>query len=240
MTILAYLEARLRPGDYILDVGANVGDYAFAFAASAPVVAVEPGPKVFQRLLRRALTAPARHPVVPLRLALSDVDEELRQVFHFHDWTLLDASNPLCVGNSFSPLRSTPALKEATPFGVSFMRLDTLIDKYLEGLAPAFIKIDVDGHEAKVIKGGLQTLRAHGPALLLEIAAWHMQKVGDQVEDLCRLLVEELGYTLYRYAAESFDAAAPLATVLSVMSVVPPVTDPGQAAVDVFCVKEKP
>ncbi len=46
------------------------------------------------------------------------------------------------------------------------------------GLAPGFVKVDVQGHEAKVIEGGVTTLAKHEPAVLMEYntperdAAW--------------------------------------------------------------------
>ena len=43
------------------------------------------------------------------------------------------------------------------------MTLDSL------GLRPDLVKIDVQGTEAEVVRGGLETLRATRPALLIEI-----------------------------------------------------------------------
>jgi FkbM family methyltransferase len=45
------------------------------------------------------------------------------------------------------------------------VRIETLDD---QRLAPLFVKIDVQGHEAAVLRGGLATLRRHRPVVLVE------------------------------------------------------------------------
>src|SRR5882724_8840051 len=61
-------------------------------------------------------------------------------------------------------------------------RLDDL------ALAPFFMKIDVQGYEYKVLKGGEQTLRKHEPVLLIEAP-------GKDIIDF----LQELGYDFYAY-----------------------------------------
>lgn len=58
-------------------------------------------------------------------------------------------------------------------------------------LAPSFIKIDVQGLEYAVIRGGMQTIRAHRPALLIE---------GYSNDVRLAPLLSDLGYREYRYA----------------------------------------
>jgi hypothetical protein len=49
------------------------------------------------------------------------------------------------------------------------------VDAYCERLddiytgTPSFIKIDVEGHELKVLKGAEETLKKHKPTVLIEI-----------------------------------------------------------------------
>lgn len=45
------------------------------------------------------------------------------------------------------------------------------MDHYAQahGIAPDLVKIDVEGHEASVIRGMMDTLREHRPALVMEV-----------------------------------------------------------------------
>jgi Methyltransferase FkbM domain len=60
---------------------------------------------------------------------------------------------------------------------------------------PVFIKIDVEGFETNVIKGGIATLRKHEPVLLVE-------SLHDKPELLA--LVSTLGFRPYRFAGRKF------------------------------------
>jgi hypothetical protein len=53
-----------------------------------------------------------------------------------------------------------------------------------------FIKIDVEGHEEKVIRGGLETLRREKPVLVIEIEKRHTGRPAGETHRL----IESLGY----------------------------------------------
>ncbi len=56
-----------------------------------------------------------------------------------------------------------------------------------------FIKIDVEGHEFNVIKGAINTIKNHQPALLIEIEKRHLNR---PFEDTFKVL-EDLGYQVF-------------------------------------------
>lgn len=56
-----------------------------------------------------------------------------------------------------------------------------------------FIKIDVEGHEQSVIKGGRQTLKTEKPAILIEIEQRHLD---GEMQDVFHM-IQGLGYTGY-------------------------------------------
>lgn len=81
----------------------------------------------------------------------------------------------------------------------------TTLDSYcrLNNITPSIIKIDVEGHELKVINGGMKTLAASKPNLILECEA---QQVGrDAVKETFDLLFS-VGYNGYFfYKGEKID-----------------------------------
>ena len=76
-------------------------------------------------------------------------------------------------------------------FEVQSIRLETLDGQSIPDIG--FIKIDVEGHEEKVIRGGMETLRKHKPVLVIEIEKRHTGRpVGESLT-----LIEGLGYAGY-------------------------------------------
>ena len=78
----------------------------------------------------------------------------------------------------------------------SRVTIDT-IDHYgaANGVVPDVIKIDVDGYEAKVLPGAMETLRDHRPVLLLELhREKFIRRFGVSRADIVRPLFD-LGYT---------------------------------------------
>ena len=125
-----------------LDIGANIGNHALIFSRFFKSVhAFEPNPQSF-RLLE--INAANRPNIVTHRFGLGDV------VGRFH---LLET--PENVGQS--------VVVETGEFEIELKRLDDLaIDDV------RFIKIDVEGYEARVIAGGAQFLRRHQPIIAFE------------------------------------------------------------------------
>jgi FkbM family methyltransferase len=81
--------------------------------------------------------------------------------------------------------------------GVERVRLETL-DRFVEeqGLERLdLIKIDAEGSEARILEGGLTTLRELQPVVLLEVEAPHLAAHGSSVEGLLELLADA-GYEI--------------------------------------------
>lgn len=137
----------LRPGDCFVDVGANVGAYSVlaAGACGASVVACEPVPAAYGHLTDN--------------LRLNDLGSRV-------------VARNVAVGASVGTVRFTDSLDtvnhvlsevESRETGGVTVPVDTL-DNLLQGLSPKVMKIDVEGYEAEVIKGGRRTF--HDPGLL--------------------------------------------------------------------------
>ena len=148
---LLHARSFLRPGAVIFDVGANFGYYALMLAAAlrgeCEVHAFEPSASTHARLVKH-IALNGMECVHPHRLALSDVPGT--------------ASMNSRQGNS----------------GASFLELGggevavTTLDEFVEGRDLRrldFMKIDVEGFEERVLRGGERTLRRLRPIVLLEV-----------------------------------------------------------------------
>jgi FkbM family methyltransferase len=178
--LVALMEELLEPESDCLDVGAHAGDVLREMVRIAPGgrhVAWEPLP-AFASRLRHA------YPRVEVReAALSDGAGE-REFAHVVD-------DP---GWSGFVARPAPGGGEVETISVRTERLD---DALPEGVEPAFVKIDVEGAEEQMLRGGLETLRRHRPVIAFEHGLGSADHYGTTPEALHRLLAGELGYAIH-------------------------------------------
>jgi FkbM family methyltransferase len=175
------------PGDVFFDVGANTGLLSLLAArmheGRVPVYAVEPAADTFAALVRNVVLNGLGSAVTPLHVALFDTNA-VQPLFR----SALGAGSALhAMGDplDFARRPFTPALVEP----VLACRLDDLLRWY--GLPrPTRLKIDVDGAEAKVLAGALETLT--GPCeLYLELVE---AAPGDAYPAHVIATLEQLGY----------------------------------------------
>lgn len=146
------LQERLRPGDTVVDAGASIGFHSLLagrlVGPGGTVVAFEPNPPDAASVRANAdLNGLAN--VVVVEEALSSASAT----------AFLDRP-----GEATARLRRT-----ATPGALQVQT--TSLDAYLTAsrLAPAVVKIDVEGHEAEVIEGMAATLARSRPVLIVEM-----------------------------------------------------------------------
>ncbi len=60
-----------------------------------------------------------------------------------------------------------------------------------------FVKLDVDGHECAVLRGGLKMFKGNRPAIVLELSPHLLEEAGHSIDELLDILAE-YGYRLYR------------------------------------------
>jgi FkbM family methyltransferase len=171
-----------RPGDTAIDVGANIGQWAVPMAKrvgeSGRVFAFEPNPLLAESL-RRTFRVNALAHAEAQALALSDGAGEA--TLH-----VVNASPEGIVDSGVSSLeRPAPG---SLPVRVRTVALDEFL-KGREVRRIGLIKIDVEGHEARVLAGARATLREHAPALVIETGF----ESGEQRGALAALL-REAGY----------------------------------------------
>jgi FkbM family methyltransferase len=160
----------IRPGETVLDVGAHVGYYALLAArrvgASGTVVAFEPDPRNGGFL--------ARHAAVN---GCGNVRIERAAVAGQAGTARFAAGS----GSGTGHLAAAGALE------VPVVTLDGYCGEH--GLAPAAIKIDVEGAELQVLRGGERTLAEHRPRLFLSTH-------GPEVHAACLAHLRDRGYAV--------------------------------------------
>lgn len=180
--IARLIKELVSPGIVAIDVGANRGLYTFLLSMrvgrSGRVYSVEPYPGNAARLQ----TLARRHRNIAFYpIALSDEDGEAELRVPIHHGVRIDA---------LATLR--PAL--STAYERFPVRLRTLDDLLLQETSRiAFLKCDVEGHEHKVLRGGYSTLRAHMPAIIVEI---EQRDRAEPIDDTFEYLLD-LGYVGY-------------------------------------------
>lgn len=164
---LRHLPASARP-ELLIDVGANRGQSIIAmrrFRPGAPIISFEPNPAMFAWLERRFGDWP---------------DVRLENVALGVQAGVLSLHIPAYRGFTYDGLATTRAemarsyFSSDTLFGfdpakISVQEVDTpvrTLDSF--GLAPTFIKIDVEGGEFDVLSGAVETLKLWRPTLMIE------------------------------------------------------------------------
>jgi FkbM family methyltransferase len=174
--VSAAIKAHAQAGDVVLDIGANAGIHALAFAAQiypeGKVYAFEPTNHAFARLLDNVRLNP-KLDVEPIQLALSDRNLPPQAVDFRSSWR-------------------TDGVIEQRFSTVPFCRLDDWI-REREISNVHILKIDVDGHEYAVIKGATETLSRFLPTVVMEVGLYHFE---DPSKDPVRLL-QGIGYKFW-------------------------------------------
>jgi FkbM family methyltransferase len=185
--LVPILRPLLRSDAVIFDVGAHAGQFARLFARLAPtgqIWSFEPGG--YARSL--------------LRLSLW-----LHRITHV---TVV----PMGLGESCTISTLTLPIKRRGSFGFGLAHLGQseerwrrvavepialgTIDRFVETQAVTrldFIKADIEGWEAAMLRGGVNTLRHLRPVLLLELTEAHLERTGDTLAGVFGTL-RALGY----------------------------------------------
>lgn len=152
-------------GFVCFDIGANHGGTARLLATGFHTVhAYEPAAESYQHLC-----SGLPENVSPWLLAVSDTTEGV---------TLDTRTKALGLGElttGSGPLTPGWGFKEGEGRMVPSTTIDAETDKHGP---PDLIKIDTEGHEARVIAGGMETIREHNPRLLIEV---HRAADGDWI-----------------------------------------------------------
>ena len=175
---------------WVLDVGANVGDVAIAALKSYPdckVICFEP---VYEthKMLKHKLQRYADR-VILFQQGLSDVNGACEI-----NLTTYPAANSILPQPQFHKFLN-PHVREIGKETISVVRLDdigpTFPTKHID-----IMKIDVEGYELNVLKGGATYLPSHVDTIIVEVAlqrdvSWEHQSIVELF-----MLLQEMGFRL--------------------------------------------
>jgi FkbM family methyltransferase len=181
----------MKPGDQVLDIGANIGWYTHFFSHlvghDGRVFSVEPVPPTFE-LLSYCVQRLRLRNVELFNYAMSDQPgSATMEVPRYSEG-----------GENFYAARIVgPSAADADlrTFTVPITTIDELLGARLRRLA--FVKCDVEGHELSVLRGARATLARCRPLLLVEIGG-----DPDDTQSSAHAVMAELasaGYIAYRF-----------------------------------------
>jgi FkbM family methyltransferase len=160
--VVSVLREWLRPGMVVADIGAHIGFMTMLMArtvgASGKVLSIEPSPPAAAQL-RENVRLNELANVTVRQVAVSDAAGEANFVILPHATT-----------NHLAPADGAAAAEpEGTAVRVSMVRLDDLLVGGGEFGRMEVIKIDVEGSEGAVLRGGQHVLNERRPRLLIEV-----------------------------------------------------------------------
>lgn len=169
-----YITSCLRPGDWAIDAGANVGLLTSAMSAAVGpegcVWAIEPLPRNVERLQALKDANGLRHlEVFPVALSSERSTAPLR----------LPASKG---GSGFGSFVAT--WERAGDLEVETRTLDELVEASAPDAPLRLVKIDVEGFEERLLAGAHTTLMSWHPLVLCEIHDPLLRSAGTSAEEL--------------------------------------------------------
>jgi FkbM family methyltransferase len=200
----------VKTGMVVFDIGANVGAHGLSLARlvgeEGHVYMFEPTEWAFNKLKKNLSLNPKLSHVTLEKTALSDQNSSKQQYAIRSQWHADGVAS---------------VMEEGV---IDYVTLDSYCAVHsIEQLD--FIKLDVDGFETKILRGGVKTLVSLRPMLLIEMSDYWQRQAGDSAEAMIEIL-DSIGY---RYLCEN--TLEPINDILSYLDALE-----GKATVNVVCV----
>lgn len=177
-----FLASQVKPGMQLLDIGAHIGLFsATASQLTGPtgrIICFEPTPGTYA-VLTETLRLNKCSNVTAVQAAVSSQEGEA---------TFYVSATAACNSNS---LVKNKADGELTPYAVKLVTIDSVVSGY--SIRPSLVKIDAEGAEYDVLKGGVNTFKTLKPVLILGLHPDFIKQKGDSLEEIWDLL-EACGY----------------------------------------------
>ncbi len=183
-----YFVNNLSTGGQFLDVGAHFGYFTllggYLVGETGKVVSIEASPATFEVLRKNA------NGLSQINIRNIAATERVEEVT-FHEFPVLLSEYNSLLGGQYE---QETWYKNNKPNLVKILGKDltTLLSE--EHFSPTYIKIDVEGAEDQVVRGGLEYFKQHRPVIVMEYLAdnnknsGHKKAVG---------LLKDLGYRIH-------------------------------------------
>ena len=186
--IITKLLRIIEPGDICWDIGANIGFYTCLLASqvgdTGAVVAFEPAARTCG-YLHENVSLNRFTNVTVVNKGVGDKVEQRH--LYYSEAGLAEGTASL----KYTDRRTTSER----------VTLDTIDNIFRELSAPDFVKIDVEGYQLEVLKGGEYYLKTHAPLLMAEL-----KDVGETNRSAFEEIegyISDLGYQLYEIEKHS-------------------------------------
>ena len=187
----------IKPDDYFLDIGANIGFYSVSVGekirttgGSGKVIAFEPFAGNFKRLIDNLNINNLKNYCSPNKIGLSN--ENIDRLLVLRE-DFLSGSN---TGNA------SISINERIDLGFEkvSIKLERLDDFWIKSSSfprsISLIKMDIEGHEGLCLEGGWKTIREHRPTILMEVNKPYYYAQGIELDELFLPLIPER-YSIY-------------------------------------------
>lgn len=179
---MAFVLHFLQKDDLLMDIGSNAGAYTLlgSRGAGARVIAVEPHPETFERLLAN--------------VHLNEVDARVEA----HQKAIGASSGQVTLSDGLDVTNRVLEQGEQAPgVAVSMTTVDALVQEAALG-PPLLMKVDVEGFEWAVLDGAEHTLHSVGLQALIIESAGHGERYGHGDEELHQHILAA-GFTAMDY-----------------------------------------
>ena len=164
-----------------IDVGANIGSFSMVLSLALgdhPIVAIEPYSSTYQYLLLNTRQFPG---IECMQFAAHDTREKLSLGMPWRDperWVTKVSCGWISAHGKLEDAQEVDAMP---------------LDEVFADREIGFIKIDVEGHEAHVIRGMSQIMTQHRPTILLEVSEENLARALQTPEEILSMMAHR-GY----------------------------------------------
>lgn len=170
------LRELVKPGDMVLDIGANVGAHALPLAAlvgpKGRVIACEPTDFAFRKLNRNLeLNPDLTGRVMPIQCFLTGSSHASVPDSIYSGWPLKGGENlhPKHLGSEETTAKATCRSVDEVVRTANLPRVD-------------LIKMDVDGFECDVLSGAIEVMARDKPKFVMEISPYVLAERGGSLK----------------------------------------------------------